>query len=402
MLDAATGRTPPVLAGIDPYDTATVIDPYPFHAALRDLAPVVLLKDYNVYAVGRHAEIQQILDNWQDFSSASGVGIQDIRRPGKFRIPSRLVEADPPGHTEVRAAVTKILSPRLIRSWRDLFEREAAARVGEMLDRREFDAMEHLIEPYVLKVFSTAVGVDLPRENVIAIGEMRFNQTGPDNVLYRGAMERAEPYLDWYEHSVDRVGVLPGSIAEQIYVAEDRGEIEAGVAKSLVRTLVGGGTDSTIAGLGACFHHLARSPGQMALAVADPMLMRTALDEGIRMESPFQVIYRTPNRDVDFAGFTLEKDRKLGLWLGAGNRDPRKWDNPDMFDLRRNPAGVHVAFGTGMHVCIGQMIARLESECLLTEFARRVKTVEPAGESLPRPMNQMRQLRSIPLRVTPQ
>ncbi len=400
-MNATQSIAPPVLAGFDPYATDTVIDPYLFHAAMRDLAPVVRLEGYDVYAVGRYEEIRQILLRWEDFSSASGVGIQDIRRPGRFRIPSRLVEADPPDHTEVRAAATKVLSPKVIRGWRELFEGRARARMDCLLARREFDAMQDLVEPYILEVFSASVGVDLPRENVIAIGEFRFNQTGPENDLYHSSSERAAPYLDWFERSVDRAGILPDSVAAALYDAEDRGEMKAGGAKSLVRSLVGGGTDSTIAGVGACLHHLARNPEQMRLAAETPSLMRTALDEAIRLESPFQIIYRTPNRDMEFAGFQLEKDRKLGLWLGAGNRDPRKWENPDAFDLTRGTAGVHVAFGTGIHVCIGQMIARLEAECLLVEFASRVKAMELTGEPEPRPMNQMRSLKRIPVRVTP-
>lgn len=390
---------PPILNGVDPYARETVANPYDFHRQLRDTASIVTLDRYGVYATGRYDVIRQILENWQDFSSAGGSGIQDIRKPGIFRIPSKLVDADPPDHTEVRSAMTKILSPKRIRGWRDLFEKEARSVVDKILDMKTFDGMEDFVDAYLLKVFPQAVGIELPRNAVHAIGEMRFNQSGPPNDLYENAMRQAQPYLDWYEHSVDRIGALPGSIAEEIYWAEDRGEIQEGVAKSLVRTFVGGGTDSTIAGIGACMFHLASSPDQMAIAVAEPEIMKTALDEAIRMESPFQIIYRTPNSDMEFAGFQLEKDRKLGLWLGAGNRDPRKWEYPDKFDLRRRSAGVHIALGTGMHVCIGQMLARLEAECLLVEFARRVKTLELIGDPEARPMNQMRALRRLPLRV---
>ncbi|MBJ6135241.1 cytochrome P450 [Ochrobactrum sp. Q0168] len=390
---------PPILKGFDPYAEETIINPYPFHSALIDLAPVVELENYGFYAVGRYAEVHAILNNWKDFSSASGVGIQDIRKPGKFRIPSKLVEADPPDHTMVRNASTKILSPKVIRTWRELFEQKAAEYISKILDMGEFDAMADLIEPYIMEVFSTAVGVDLPRKNVLAIGEMRFNQTGPENALYRRAMERATPYLDWFERSVERTGVIPGSPAGQLYEAEDRGELPTGGAKNVIRSLVGGGTDSTIAGIGACIYHLANSPEQMELAKENPALMRTALDEGIRIESPFQVLYRTPNKQMEFAGLRLEAEQKLGLWLGAANRDPRKWERPDAFLLDRNTAGVHVAFGSGIHVCIGQMIARLEAECLLTEFAKRVNRIELVQPAEQRPMNQMRSHARIPLRA---
>lgn len=392
--------SPPPLVGIDPYLEEVVSDPYPFFTALRDTASVVALEKYGVYSTGRYEEIRHILGDWENFSSAAGVGIQDTRKPGKFRIPIMLVEEDPPKHTIVRSTMTRLLSPKVVRDWRGIFEREAEVAVTRILDMKSFDAMGDFVERYIFKVFAEAIGLDLPYDPVSAISEMRLNQSGPDNPLYERAMKKAEPYLDWFERSVERSGLLPGSVAEQLYLAEERGEIPEGVAKNMTRTLVGGGIDTTMTGLGSCMFYLAQSPGQMALATAQPEIMRGALDEGSRLESPFRVLYRTTTRDMEFSGFHLEKDQKVGLWLGAGNRDPRKWEKPDEFDMTRKSAGVHLAFGHGIHVCVGQMVARLEAECLLTEFARRVKTVEIDGQVERRPMNTMCSFKKIPLRVT--
>jgi len=391
---------PPTLA-IDPYATDVVADPYPFHKALRDAGPIVRIEKYGVYAVGGHEEVRQILLDHQRFSSAGGVGIQDIRKPGRFRIPSRLVDADPPDHTVVRTAMSKILTPILIRSWREMFEQEAAKRVEKILDMREIDGIEDLAEAFVLTVFPKAVGVVLPRKEVLAIGEMRFNQSGPENELYHRAMAKAEPYLEWFDASCERSGVLPGSIGDLIYQAEDRGEIEVGTANSLLRTFVGGGTDSTISGIGSALNQLSSHQDQWVILQAEPARARTALDEAIRFESPFQVIYRTTNRETDFNGYRIADHAKVGLWLGASNRDPRKWPNADRFDLTRQTAGIHVAFGSGEHICIGQMLARLESECLLVALTKRVKSITRTGEPVYRLMNQMRAIDRLPLRVTP-
>lgn len=401
MLTSSIAQDPPLLPKIDPYSLECVINPYPFHDALREKAPVVELENYGVYAVGRYEECGLILSNPDEFISSAGIGIQDIRKPGRFRIPSVLVDADPPDHTRVRSVMTRILSPKRIRTWRDIFEREAKTVVDKVLDMKRFDGMEDFVESYILTVFPKAMGIDLPRDAVYAIGEMRFNQTGPENDLYRAAMERAQPYMNWFEHSVDRAGVSPGSVSEEVYAAEERGELAVGAAKSVVRTLVGGGTDSTMSGMGACMYHLASNPKQMAIAVDKPEIMRTALDEGIRLESPFQILYRVVRNDMSFGSLDLKKNRKIGVWLGAANRDPRKWANPDSFDLARGSSGVHVAFGKGIHVCIGQMLARLEAECLLVEFARRAKALELVEPIDMRPMNMMRSLRNIPLHVTP-
>lgn len=401
VADPAQLRDAPVL-DIDPYGTEVLRDPYAFHAALREAGPVARIAPHGVYAVGRHAEAKEVLADHTRFLTAGGIGIQDIRQPGEFRIPSRLLEVDPPEHTQVRAAVTRVLSPIAVRRFKEGFAAKAEAMVEKLIAMGEFDGVEHCTEAFVLQAFPDAVGVRLPRIETLAIGEMRFNQSGPKNALHVAAMARAQPYLEWFERTVQRDAVLPGSIAEMLFQAEDRGELEPGVASNIVRSFVGGGTDSTIAGMGFALHQLARHPGQWAKVHAEPAKVKAAFEEGIRHESPFQVTYRTTARATELSGVRLPADAKVGVFLGAANRDPRHWERPDAFDIDRPQlAGAHLAMGTGAHACIGQMIARGESEALLGTMARRIKTVELAGEPSYRLINQMRTLDRLPLRVRP-
>ncbi len=391
----------PVL-DIDPYAIEVLRDPYGFNEALREAGPVVLIKPHGVYAVGRHAQAKEVLSDYTRFITGAGIGIQDIRQPGEFRIPSRLLEVDPPDHTKVRAAVTRVLSPVAIRRFKEGFAEKAERTVRKLIDMREFDGVENCVEAFVLDAFPAAVGVRLPRTETLAIGEMRFNQSGPKNALYHAAMARAQPYLEWFEQTVQRDAVLPGSIAEMLFQAEDKGEFDPGVASNIIRSFVGGGTDSTIAGMGFTLHQLARHPAQWAKVHADPARVKAAFEEGIRHESPFQVTYRTTSAPTQLSGIRLGGDMKIGVFIGAANRDPRHWDRPDVFDIERPQlAGNHLAMGTGAHACIGQMIARGESEALLGEMARKIKSIELAGVPTYRPVNQMRMLDKLPLRVTP-
>jgi cytochrome P450 len=384
---------------VDPYAVPVLESPYEFHRLLRDTAPVVMLERYGVYAVGRYSECGDVLTDFKRFESSGGIGIQDIRKPGKFRTPSKLIEVDPPEHTAVRSALNKILTPLAIRKWKADFEREAEAYVDRVISMGEFDGVEDFAESYVMKVFANAVGVKLPRTETLAIGEMRFNQTGPENELYRQSMVRAQPYLAWFEEARQRQNMVPGSIGEMLFDAEDRGEFPPGYAANLLLTFVGGGTDSSISGICTVLRQLASQPDQWNLLKADPSKARTALDEGIRFDTPFQIVYRTVRQDTELSGFTLKQGMKIGAFLGAANRDPRKWPNPDSFDLARQTAGVHLAFGVASHVCIGQMIARLEAESLLGALARRAKDLTLAGAPRYRPMNQLRTLDYLPLRV---
>lgn len=392
------GVDAPVL-DIDPYSLEVLENPYPFHEKLRETAPVVRIKPYDVYAVGRHEEARVVLSDYKRFSTAAGIGIQDIRKPGLYRVPSKLLEVDPPAHTKVRAALTKVLTPLVIRQWRQKFETEAERVVAAALAKGEVDGVSELAENYVFTVFPQAIGVTLPRKEILAIGEMRFNQSGPANELYHAAMARAQPYLAWFENSCERSAVQPGSIGDLVFEQEAAGAIEAGVASNIIRSFVGGGTDSTISGIGFALNQLARNPDQWAVAKADPARIKSALDEAIRYEAPFQVTYRTTTGPVELGGVRLDPQTKVGVFLGAANRDPRKWQQPDKFDLTRQTAGVHLAFGTADHVCIGQMLARLEAECLLAALVKGLKSIEPAGEPKYRLINQMRTLDHLPLRL---
>jgi cytochrome P450 len=400
MTDALEVRAeqPPAFA-TDPYGLEVLEAPYAFQAALRDAGPVVRIAEHDIYAVGRHEEAKSVLTDHSRFMAGAGIGLQDIRKPGNFRIPSRLLENDPPDHTAIRTVVNRILSPLVIRKAKDDVKQEAEAVLDGLRDREAFNGVDDLVEAYVLRAFPKVVGVQLPRTETLAIGEMRFNQSGPPNALYHRAIANAQPYLEWFEESCSRAKVASGSISDLLFDAEDAGSLPEGVASNIVRSFVGGGTDSTISGLGTTVRHLAQDPDQWAILAADPSKVKTALDEGIRMEAPFQVTYRTTRGPTELAGFALEGDAKIGVFLGAAGRDPRRWENADRFDLTRRSAGVHLSFGTADHACIGQMLARLEAEALLAEMVSRIETIELAGEPIFRPMNQLRTLDSLPLRV---
>jgi cytochrome P450 len=394
----ALGEAP--VLDIDPYALDVLRDPYAFHEALREAGPIAFIKPHGVYAVGRHAEAKVVLSDHARFTNAGGIGIQDIRKPGDFRIPSRLLETDPPDHTKIRTVVTRLLSPLVIRKWKEGFQAKAETLVDELLDRREFDGVENCVERFVLEAFPGAVGVRLPRTETIAIGEMRFNQSGPRNELFERALKNAQPYLAWFEESVSRAGVMPDSIAELLFKAEDAGELDEGVASNVVRSFVGGGTDSTIAGIGFTLHQLAKNPEQWQRVRTDPAKVKAAFEEGIRHETPFQVTYRTTRNDVELSGVRLDPDIKVGVFMGAANRDPRQFADADSFNVDRPQlAGNHVALGTGIHACIGQMIARGESEALLGTMARRVARLELTAPATYRPINQMRMLDKLPMRI---
>ncbi|WP_143684760.1 cytochrome P450 [Variovorax sp. KK3] len=395
-------QVPPHLH-IDPYAVETLLDPYPFHQALRDTSAVVWLPQYEVYAVGRHADVAVVMKDYERFSSIAGIGLIDKRDPEseKLRKTSPMTEADPPVHTKTRVGMQKLLSPVVVRGWRARYEQVAAGIVDRVQGiGGAFDAVPELAEDMVYTVIPESLGLDVPREHLPGIGEMNFFSLGPMNELRRKSLARVQDAVDYYDRAAERENVKPGTFGDVIYQAEDAGVFEPGIGIGLVRTFLRGGTDTSIAAIASLLMLLAQNPDQWRKLKADPSRLKIAFEETLRLESPSQNLYRLVTQDMVFQGFELEGGRKIAFYPGAANRDPRFWSNADRFDLDRDIVGQHLAFGAGAHVCIGQMIARLVVETLMQALMARIDDIRLAGEPQWRPVSALRSLRSLPIEVT--
>ncbi len=387
---------PPILT-IDPFSPECLNDPYPAHERLRDAGPVVWLERYGVWAVGRHAEVKSVLSNWQTFCSSAGVGLSNYRRETPWRPPGLLLEADPPIHNRARSVLTKILSPPAIKALKTQFEVEAVRLVDELVARGSFDAITDLAEAFPIKVFSDAIGLPLRgRDKLLPYGKLIFNAFGPRNALFLEAMAEAEHFQDWVAESCSRGALTPGMLGAQIYAAADAGEIALDEAPRLVRAFISAGLDTTVSALGNAIYLFGLFPEQWALLRDDPALARGAFEEVLRYEAPFQTFFRTSTEQTEIAGQTIGADEKIMVSVGSANRDPRQWQNPDQFDIKRRALG-HVGMGVGIHACVGQMIARLEGEVVLSALARRVRTIEITGTPERRLNNTLRGLKSLPV-----
>lgn len=385
----------------DPYGEAGTVDPTPFQVAVRETADVVRLARYDCYATGRHEHVTSVLRNWQDYGSAHGVGLSNFATSKPWRQKSILLEADPPHHDAPHRVLAEILGPRTQRTLREAWFAEAESLVDSLLDRTTtFDALSDLAMAYPLQAFPNAVGIAQgDRHRLMAFSDFLFNAFGPRNALVREAGPDARAHSEWVDESCRREALAPGGLGERIWAAADRGEITAEQAPDVVRSLFAAGVNTTVHALGSLLHALANHPDQWALVREDERLRRRALDEALRWSTPVQSFFRTTTREVSLAGATIGTHEKIMVLLGAANRDPRRWHDPDVFDVTRDPAG-HVGFGTGLHACLGQSFARLEAEALLTAMVRRIATIEPAGVAEPRPNNTLRAWARIPVRVT--
>jgi cytochrome P450 len=164
----------------------------------------------------------------------------------------------------------------------------------------------------------------------------------------------------------------------------------------LVRSFLSAGLDTTVSSLGNAVHLFATNPDQWEALRADPSLARTAFEETIRLETPVQVFSRTATRNAEIGGTAIAKDERVMIFFGAANRDPRRWKNPDRFDIGRKASG-HLAFGLGIHGCVGKPVARIEGEAVLGALARKVGHIEPDGVPQRHLNNTVRGFESLPV-----
>jgi 4-methoxybenzoate monooxygenase (O-demethylating) len=387
---------------VDPYAEANLLDPYPMHQRMRDAGPVVRLTPYpSLVACARHAEVHAVLTDHENFISGAGVGLSNFNLEAPFRPKSLILEADPPMHTPVRAVLSRILSPKAVKQIRDTFTAVAEEMVGRCVDKGEICGIHDLAQIYPLKVFPDAVGIeDDGRENLLVYGDLIFNSMGPRNALLAKAAERMGPVTAWIMAHCQRDHLRPDGFGDQIYQAADAGEITHEQAPLLVRSFLSAGVDTTINGLGNALFALAHHPDEYARLHADPALARPAFEEALRWESTAQTFLRTAGRDSEIAGHPVDKNTKVLCMLASANRDPRRWPEPDRYDIQRRPSG-HVALGAGIHGCVGQAVARLEGEVVLAALARRVKRIEVIGGHRRRLNNTLRALDTLPLRLIP-
>ena len=386
---------------IDPFAIDFFEDPFPAQEKLREAGSVVYLDKWNVYGVARYVEVHAVLNDPLTFCSSRGVGLSDFEKEKPWRPPSLILEADPPAHTRTRTVLSKVLSPSIMKQVRDRFTAAAEAKIDELLQQKTFDAIADLAEAYPLSVFPDAMGLKQEgREHLLPYAGVVFNAFGPPNELRQTAIERSAPHQAWVAEQCQRNNLTPGGFGACVHAFSDTGEIRAEEAPLLVRSLLSAGLDTTVNGLGAAIYCLARFPGELARLRQDPSLARNAFEEAVRFESPVQTFFRTTTRDVELSGYRIAEGEKVLMFLGAANRDPRRWKDPDRYDITRKTSG-HVGFGSGIHMCVGQLVARLEGEVVLAALARKARAIEITGPVKRRYNNTLRGLESLPVTITP-
>lgn len=355
----------------DPYDVDINTDPYPIYARLRDEAPIYHNEKYDFWMLSRYADVEEALKNWQDFSSTHS-DILDVIRSG-FDLPGGVIMfEDPPTHTMHRGLLSRVFTPRRMAELENQVRQYCIDCLDPLVGSSGFDIIKELATMLPMKVIGMLLGI--PEQDQMAVraktdDNLRTKPGKPMDVkqeeIASGAM--FEDYIDWRtEHPSD-------DLMTQLLNAEF--EDESGRTRKLSRqevstytaVLAGAGNETTGRLVGWLTKVLAENPDQRRAVHEDRTLIPKVIEETLRFEPTGHAIARYVTRDVDYHGTTVPAGSAILLSMAAANRDPRRYTNPDAFDIMRTDI-VHLTFGHALHFCLGASLARLEGRVALDEM----------------------------------
>lgn len=363
-------------------------DPYPRYATLRAAAPVHR-SSMGFWVLSRYDDCQQLLrltGVGKDFSGAAGiVGLTDEQQAQQDRFRndrSNMLTTDPPDHTRLRSLVTRAFTPRTVETLRT----RIVALVDELIDdfgAGEVDVMDALAFPLPVTVIGEMLGVpveDRPglRPHVRAITEVLELAATPAALTEAAG---ADVHLTQYFAGLvaERRARPQDDLLTKLIEAEDKGDqLSEHELISTAILLFAAGFETTTHLIGNGLLALLRHPEQLERLRADRSLVRPAVEELLRFDSPVQLALRTAYEDISIAGHHIDKGNLVVALLGAANHDPARFRDPERLDVGRDE-GPPMSFGGGIHFCLGAALARLEGQIVVDRLLDRFTTMELVG-----------------------
>jgi cytochrome P450 len=387
--------------GFNPFEPAIMADPYPYYRTMREQDPVHWNGFLRLWMLTRHADVADLLRD--DRFSADRTRSERYRPPprGRARGARSMLIVDPPDHTRLRGLVSRAFTPRMVERLRPKVDAITADMLDRLPPRGEADLIGDFAYPLPVVVIAEMLGVP-------ARDRMRFQEWSA--VAVRGL----DPFID--EETQTRVldardaldEYLLGIIGERrrepredlitaLIAAEERGDsLSEGELVAMCSLLLVAGHETTVNLIGNGMLALLRNPDQLDRLRREPGLAAMAVEELLRYGSPVQWTARVALTDLEIDGRRISPNQAVLGFLGAGNRDPAVFAHPDRLDLARDP-NPNLAFGRGIHFCLGAPLARLEAQIALPALLHRFPDLRLAGEPEPRPTWNLRGLARLPV-----
>ena len=379
------------VAQFNPFALETIECPYPFYAAMRHEAPVYQVPGMGFFIVSRYEDLQFVLTHPELFSSKTGPGVRkeppqevlDIWAQGWMPVPTLLTN-DPPAHRRFRGLVNKAFTPRRVALLEPSITTIANNLVDSFINTGSVELVAQFAVPLPLTVIADALGV--PREDL-----PRFKRWSDDSVAPLGGMITLERELECARSTVEFQHYFATRLEERrthprddiltdLLNARLEGEtpLNMGEMLNILQQLLVAGNETTTNLIASAMLLLLQNPAQMERIQADHALIPNLIEEALRLESPVQGLFRMTKVDVEIGGVQIPAGSRLVLMYASGNRDDTQFSAAEQFDVCRANAKDHLAFGLGLHYCLGAPLARLEGRIAFETLLKRVKNLRLA------------------------
>jgi cytochrome P450 len=358
----------------DPYDVSINADPYPTYARLREEAPIYYNQRYDFWALSRHEDVQAAMVNWQTFTSTRS-DILDIIKAGVELPPGVILFEDPPLHTMHRGLMSRVFTPRRMAQLEDQVRHFCVRCLDPLVGSGGFDIVAELASIMPMRVIGMLLGI--PEQDQVAVrnktdANLRTEPGKPMEVKEEevASGDLFAEYVEW------RATHPSDDLMTQLLNAEF--EDEHGQTRTLTRqevltytaVIAGAGNETTGRLIGWLAKLLAEHPGQRRAVVEDRSLIPNVIDETLRFEPTGHATARCVTQDIEYYGTAVPAGSPILLLIGSANRDPRRYPDPDVYDVHRAEIQ-HLTFGYGLHYCLGANLARLEGRVALDELLNR-------------------------------
>lgn len=366
----------------DLFSAANLADPYPLYARLRAAGEgLIRLPRYGIEVAARHSAAREVLRDHHTYRSGLGVNWIPVADAG-FR--AVFIENDPPAHTRVRRAVQRWCTPRATGDLQPVIDTIVGELVDDFVSNGGGDVMASLARRIPLSVMSEWLGVQLPPE-ATAWADASF-RLGAPNPPPTAAAEMGA-MLGWM-FGDGLVAVRPGSFAEAILAGGDNGGLEGDERWNALGSIIIAGLDTTVHLIGNGIAALASHPDQLRRLVDEPeRVAPLVVEETLRFDAPVRFFLRR-----------TDDDRTVMVLYGSANRDEEVFERPERFDLERDPSA-HLALGSGIHLCLGAPLARLEGAAVFRALAQRVTGLEVGAGAQRTDSAAIRGFAQLPVRV---
>ncbi len=392
----------------DPRDPAFRHDPIPWYRALREHAPVHVHPEVGV-VLSRHADVDAVLRDNRFGVATPGAWREAFAAlaPPSVRMLSEnmLLFVDPPQHTRIRRLVAQAFTPRRVEALRPRLTEMIDARLDALSGHQSFDVVHEIAEPFPIMAITELLDVPDTDRDLLrdwTVGLTAFDDIPIELDALPEAARAADAFLGYTTELIERRRSQPGDdlISALIGAEEDGDQLSRDELQAMIVLLLVAGHETTMSLISTALLLLLERPEVAAEVRDDASVAPAVVEETLRFLGPLQVASgggRWPHEPVDLHGLTVKPGTMVRLLLGSANRDPEVFEDPDRFDLHRDHSR-HVAFGKGMHFCVGAALGRLEGQVVIPAVLRRfpqLALVDPQPSW--RPSFVTRQLTTLPV-----